>query len=114
MVRRVRRQVHAKHVTTKTKPALLLVRFYCHQVPPRGFQHLPILTTLQAVHRVLARPYHGIPLPSALQPNKTQKQSERNLEIRQRHAAGETIRALAQAFGISKQRVHQIITDPES
>ena len=83
-------------------------------MPPRGFQHLPSLTPLQAVQHVLARLYHGIPLPSTLQPNKTQKQSDRNVEIRQRHAAGETIRSLAQAFGISKQRVHQIIADPEA
>ena len=83
-------------------------------MPPRGFQHLPSLTPLQAVHRVLARLYHGIPMPSTLQPNKTQKQSDRNLEIRQRHAAGENIRALAQAYRISTQRIHQIISDPES
>jgi hypothetical protein len=82
-------------------------------LPPRGFQHLASLTPLQAVQRVLARLYHGIPLPSTLQPNKTQKQAERNLEIRQRHSAGETILALAQAFGISKQRVHQIVADSE-
>ena len=74
----------------------------------------PSLTPLQAVQHVLARLYQGIPLPSTLQPNKTQKQSERNAEIRQRHAAGEALFMLAQAFGISKQRVHQIVADSES
>ena len=83
-------------------------------MPPRGYDALACLTPLQAVQRVLTRLYDGIPLPSTLQPNKTQKQSDRNVEIRQRHAAGETIRALAQAFGISKQRIHQILSDPAS
>ena len=36
---------------------------------------------------------------------------ERNREIRRRYAAGETMAALAAAFGVSKQRVHQIIRD---
>jgi len=49
-------------------------------------------------------------LPSTLQPHKTQKKRNRNAEIRKRYAAGESIVALAEVFGISKQRVYQIIT----
>jgi Mor family transcriptional regulator len=80
----------------------------------RGFQHLASLTPLQAVQRVLTRLYHGIPLRSTLQPNKTQKKLIRNAEICKRHAAGDSIMALAKAFGISKQRVHQIIAAPDN
>jgi Mor family transcriptional regulator len=33
----------------------------------------------------------------------------RNAEIRARHRAGESLSALAEVFGISEQRVHQIV-----
>src|SRR5258708_1698037 len=74
----------------------------------RGYEPIACLTPLQAVRRVFYRLYDGVPLPSTLQPNKTQKQSERNAEIRRRHAAGESLVDLAQEYDLSKQRIHQI------
>jgi hypothetical protein len=82
-------------------------------VPPRGYDPIACLTPLQAVRRVLYWLYDGIPLPSTLQPNKTQKQSDRNAIIRRRYAAGESLLDLATEFGLSKQRIHQIATDPD-
>jgi len=78
--------------------------------PPRGYDPIACLTPLQAVRRVLNRLYDGIPLPSTLQPNKTQKQSDRNAEIRRRYADGESLLDLANEYGLSKQRIHQIAT----
>ncbi|MCC6974765.1 MAG: hypothetical protein IT322_12245 [Anaerolineae bacterium] len=43
------------------------------------------------------------------QPDKPLTIAERNELIRSRYRAGETMQALATAFGISFQRVHQII-----
>src|SRR5216684_9081503 len=84
-----------------------------NRMPPRGYDPIACLTPLQAVRRVLYRLYDGIPLPSTLQPNKTQKQSDRNAEIRRRYAAGDSLLDLANEYGLSKQRIHQIATDPE-
>ena len=77
---------------------------------PRGYDTLANLTTSQAASRLLDWLYDGIPLPEVLQPNQTQPKRTRNEEIRERYAAGETLIALAKDYGISKQRVHQIIT----
>ena len=82
-------------------------------MPPRGYQPIACLTPLQAVRCVLYRLYEGIPLPSTLQPNKTPKQSDRNAEIRRRYADGESLLDLANEYGLSKQRIHQIATDPD-
>ena len=39
----------------------------------------------------------------------TPQKHVRNAEIRARHHAGESLSTLAEAFGISEQRVHQIV-----
>jgi hypothetical protein len=39
----------------------------------------------------------------------TSPKHARNAEIRVRHYAGETLTALAEVFGISEQRGHQIV-----
>jgi len=83
-------------------------------MPPRGFQHPACLTLAEAVYRVLDRLYDGILLPSTLQPNKPPKQSERNAEIRKRYAAAESLLDLANAYGLSKQRIHQVATASET
>ena len=80
------------------------------KMPPRGFQHLANLSPVQAACRVIARLYDGIPLPEVLQPNQTQRKTLRNVEIRKRYVEGELIMTLAAEYGISKQRVHQIVT----
>jgi len=45
--------------------------------------------------------------PLSDNPNKT----DRNIEIRQRYEAGESVPDLAKAFNIAKQRVYQILKD---
>jgi hypothetical protein len=79
-------------------------------MPPRGSEDLANLTVSQAASRIVGWLYDGIPLPEVLQPNQTQPKLTRNDEIRKRYAAGETLVSLAAAYGISKQRVHQIVT----
>jgi hypothetical protein len=79
-------------------------------MPPRGYESLASLTLSQAASVILSWLYEGIPLPKVLQPNWTQPMTSRNEEIRNRYAAGETLVALAAEYGISKQRIHQIIS----
>jgi len=47
--------------------------------------------------------------PTPAQPDKALSFAERNQAIRERHEAGESLSQLARAFGISSQRVQQII-----
>ncbi len=65
---------------------------------------LPLENLAQAVQTVLARLYFALTPPTAAELVKA-----RNELIRQRYAAGETLRELSQAFGLSHQRIHQII-----
>lgn len=58
----------------------------------------------QAIQHILKRLY-----VSSAQPDKPLTIAARNELIRSRYRAGETMQALAAAFGISFQRVHQII-----
>jgi hypothetical protein len=52
---------------------------------------------------------YDTPFPTEPQNDLQPPQPERNEEIRQRHAEGELVRDLAQDFGISEQRVSQIV-----
>ena len=47
--------------------------------------------------------------PAAARYFKDTTQTDRNQEIRRRYAEGESVPSLALAFGISQQRVHQIL-----
>jgi Mor family transcriptional regulator len=47
--------------------------------------------------------------PTDPQDDSVRVQAERNAEIIARHGAGETGTSIARAFGISEQRVNQII-----
>jgi Mor family transcriptional regulator len=49
------------------------------------------------------------PFPTEPQNDLVPAQTERNEEIRARYEAGETGASIAQMFGISEQRVNQII-----
>ena len=53
--------------------------------------------------------FTGIPLPDQPVGNKHKAKSERNAEIRVRYAVGEPLQEIAEAFGISPQRAHQIV-----
>jgi hypothetical protein len=70
-----------------------------------GAQTVSGLSRVQlAVCRLLKLLY-----PTPPQPDKILTFAERNRTIRERHGAGESLSQLARAFGISAQRVQQII-----
>jgi Mor family transcriptional regulator len=52
---------------------------------------------------------YDTPFPTEPQNDLVPVQTERNEEIRARYEAGETGASLAQTFGISEQRVNQIV-----
>jgi Mor family transcriptional regulator len=52
---------------------------------------------------------YDTPFPESPQTDRMPKKADRNAEIIARHEAGETGVSLAQVFGISEQRVNQII-----
>jgi Mor family transcriptional regulator len=52
---------------------------------------------------------YDTPFPTEPQHDLVPAQTERNEEIRARYVAGETGASIAQMFGISEQRVNQII-----
>jgi DNA-binding CsgD family transcriptional regulator len=58
---------------------------------------------------VLNQLYAGIPLPLHAITEKHVSKTERNAEICQRYSQGETLEDIAEDFGLSHQRVHQII-----
>jgi DNA invertase Pin-like site-specific DNA recombinase len=53
--------------------------------------------------------YYGRLLPTSPVSDGTPKKCERNADIRARHQQGESVAILAEVFGISKQRVSQIL-----
>jgi Mor family transcriptional regulator len=55
--------------------------------------------------------YRGLTLPQSPVSNGTSPKCARNAEIRARHQRGETIATLAEVFGITEQRVWQILND---
>jgi Mor family transcriptional regulator len=55
--------------------------------------------------------YIGQKTPDFLLTDHTPGKHERNRRIRERYARGETVVALAEAFGISQQRVSQVLRD---
>jgi Mor family transcriptional regulator len=52
---------------------------------------------------------YDTPFPTEPQNDLPHEKTERNVEIRARYEAGETGASIAQAFGISEQRVNQIV-----
>jgi hypothetical protein len=57
---------------------------------------------------------YDTPFPTEPQNDLVPAQTERNEEIRARYKAGETGASLAQTFGISEQRVNQIVRGQRS
>jgi Mor family transcriptional regulator len=62
-----------------------------------------------AARRLMVELYAGILLPSYPVSKLTPKKQTRNAEIRARHRAGASLSTLAETFGISEQRIHQIV-----
>lgn len=63
----------------------------------------------EAVSALVNRLYPGSPPPSAPQSQDTLKKADRNAEIRAWYASGMSVPDLAKEYGISKNRVYQIL-----
>jgi Mor family transcriptional regulator len=55
--------------------------------------------------------YRGLELLQSPVSDGTSPKCKRNAEIRARHKNGESIAALAEVFGITEQRIWQILND---
>ncbi len=78
-------------------------------MPPRGFQPTSCSTPSAASLRIVLRVYLGVRRPETPISDKTPRQLTRNETIRQRIASGQIVSDLAREFGISVQRIHQIL-----
>jgi hypothetical protein len=78
-------------------------------VPHRGLYGSTFPELDAAVQTVLQILYKDQPPPTRPLSNRVSLMQKRNDEIRSRFKAGETIAELSAAYGISKQRVHQIV-----
>ena len=81
-------------------------------MPHTGLKPIRLPSQIRAaVTTLLGELYRDIPLPQEPISNTsvTKKKTERNTTIRERFANGETLDELAAAYGISPQRVSQII-----
>ena len=70
-----------------------------------------VYTTIEsAAERILTRLYAGVSFPERPVTQKHISKAARNADIIARHKEGESLSALARAYGISPQRAHQIVT----
>ena len=76
----------------------------------RGLLDTSVFQQLRyAARRMMVELYLGIVLPPHPVSKVTPQKHVRNAEIRARHRAGESLGILAEVFGISERRVHQIV-----
>jgi hypothetical protein len=75
----------------------------------RDLQPRACSTASQAALQIVAYLYAGSVRPNSPWNDKTPSKLTRNEAIRQRFLAGEAVADLAVAFGVSTQRVHQVI-----
>src|SRR5258708_5815526 len=68
-----------------------------------------LLNVENAVRHLLTLLYRNIPSPLTPKSNKTPPKTERNREIQARYAESVSVPQLAKDFGISEQRIHQIL-----
>ena len=80
-------------------------------MPHRGIQGRSFPQVLFAVAFAMAISYRGLELPRSPVSNGTVPKCVRNAEIRARHQKGESIATLAEVFGITEQRIWQILND---
>ena len=78
-------------------------------VASEGFEPTSSATLAHAVRRILRVLYSGIPHPAAPLNDFTPTKHNRNREIYTRYLAGERAIELAAEYGISLQRLHEII-----
>ena len=79
------------------------------RMTPTGVRTVPLPSLNIAANRVLERLYWGIPVPQKPITEKHIPREQRNHLICERFATGETLESISTAFGLSAQRVHQII-----
>ena len=77
----------------------------------RGLNATSFPKVLFAVAFAVSISYRGLELPQSPVSNGILTKCERNAAIRQRHQQGESYSTLANVFGISEQRIHQIVHD---
>src|SRR5258708_9002301 len=78
-------------------------------VPPRGYHTIACSTPSTASLRIVLQVYLGVRTPKTPVSDKTSRQLTRNETPRQRIACGQIVSDLAREFGISVQRIHQIL-----
>ena len=79
----------------------------------RGFNPTACFDIWLATFHIIEMLY-DTPFPEMPQIDHTPNKTERNAEIIARYEAGETGASIAQVFGISEQRVNQIIRGRQS
>ena len=68
------------------------------------------LHTLEnAVRTIIARLYAGFSFPDKPVTRKQGRKTERNAEIRARYEAGEGLSDIGREYGLSPQRIYQIV-----
>lgn len=83
-------------------------------MPHRGIYPTPLSDMESAVRRVIDQLYAGFPAPSQIPlSDRTKRKTQRNNEIRALYVCGESIATLAKRFGVSEQRIHQIVSSHE-
>ena len=83
----------------------------CPIVPHRGLRGRSFPQVLFAVAFAMAISYRGLELPQSPVTDGPFRKCARNAEIRARHKNGESIATLAEVFGITEQRIWQILND---
>ncbi|HEX3054440.1 MAG TPA: hypothetical protein VHP83_27545 [Aggregatilineaceae bacterium] len=77
-------------------------------MPHRGFKDTACFDIWLATYNIIQMLY-DTPHPENPQSDLTPQKTNRNAEIIARYEAGETGASLASAYGISEQRVNQIV-----
>ena len=79
-------------------------------MPRRGLDDTSVFEQLAyAARRMIIENYAGLLLPRKLVTRITPTKCERNEEIRRRHQQGKTLISLAEVFGLSENRIWQIV-----
>ena len=78
-------------------------------MPPRSIDTISVSHLDEAMDRLVWHLYMGRIVRSTPITDKTAIKSRRNHHIRARYEAGEGLSELARGYGISKQRVWQIV-----
>ena len=78
-------------------------------LPHTGIWLAGVFDLLTAVRRITKRIYDHLPRPAFPIDDKTPRKIDRNAAIHARYLMGELVSDLAKEFGISQQRVYQIL-----